>query len=479
MALYKTMKEPLNTLDVSRYGNDPRRSASAASGFDRRFNRLLQLSFVFAIWLLIFAIQHRWRAAQIWLAGGDSTPDMAAIAQDGDVLRRLCLLTLAGIGLALLIFSRRKFAVNGIVGWAWIVYVCWICCSVLWSETPDFTLRRLATFSTVFTFLFACAVTLSLDVLASIAVLFTSLNVVVGVCAEVILGTFHPFSAGYRFSGTLHPNLQGASLATTVVLLLWRVWKSSGTSRALAVSVALILSILLFLTGSRTSIVAMLAAVIFLIALTQVRGFQRSRSRALAIIASLFLAFGAVTTLEMIQQTEPWVPTAIQQERDEGDASELTGRIALWNVCLAYFEEKPITGYGYDSFWSAEKIESISSDLHWNINQAHSSYIDTALSLGMPGLLGYLLIAVASLIKATKLYLGGKNEYAVWAALIIFVLVHNLTESINILPTFSGFASNLISLHLGFYGTRFRLQRHFLAVARSPFPSPTPERSSA
>ena len=38
----------------------------------------------------------------------------------------------------------------------------------------------------------------------------------------------------------------------------------------------------------------------------------------------------------------------------------LTGRMPIWTELMRYVDRRPLTGYGYESFWTAENIEDLS-----------------------------------------------------------------------------------------------------------------------
>ena len=45
----------------------------------------------------------------------------------------------------------------------------------------------------------------------------------------------------------------------------------------------------------------------------------------------------------------------MREDRDVGEVSDLTGRTLIWELCLQVAEQHPILGFGFGSFWTAEK----------------------------------------------------------------------------------------------------------------------------
>jgi len=71
----------------------------------------------------------------------------------------------------------------------------------------------------------------NLDLLSVFAILIPTINLIPGVIAELKYDNLHPFASGNRFGGTVHPNLQGASLAMAIVALCWWLWRTRGMVR--------------------------------------------------------------------------------------------------------------------------------------------------------------------------------------------------------------------------------------------------------
>ena len=110
---------------------------------------------------------------------------------------------------------------------------CWCWASRWWelpAWAPRFTLKEL------------CLITLAI----------ATACVGIGVACEIVLGTFRPWSGEYRFSGTVHPNTQGAYLATLglAALCLAHADKPRQVTYWFLLFVAMVL---LVLTKSRTS----------------------------------------------------------------------------------------------------------------------------------------------------------------------------------------------------------------------------------
>ncbi|WP_256807069.1 O-antigen ligase [Bradyrhizobium sp. Bra64] len=73
-----------------------------------------------------------------------------------------------------------------------------------------------------------------------------------------------------------------------------------------------------------------------------------------------------------------------------------TGRSAIWEFALAAVAEKPIIGHGYAAFWDDVTARQTTQGAEWATSAAHShnSYLDLAVTIGLPGLLLVILIFV-------------------------------------------------------------------------------------
>nr|WP_156134845.1 O-antigen ligase [Methylobacterium sp. ZNC0032] len=67
-----------------------------------------------------------------------------------------------------------------------------------------------------------------------------------------------------------------------------------------------------------------------------------------------------------------------------------TGRDEIWKFALQRIAEKPWVGYGYASFWQTPAVTGLEENYEasWDIRgigSGHDSYLDAALTLGVPG----------------------------------------------------------------------------------------------
>ncbi|WP_431859231.1 O-antigen ligase family protein [Azospirillum sp.] len=380
---------------------------------------------------------------------------LAAQAGEGSLLRRLFIPAVGLLGLHLLLRPHgRRAAVASPLGLVFVSYVGWAALSLFWSTAPDLTLRRLTVFLIHLVGAIGVA-TLAPRAMRSVFVWVTLANLAVGVLNELHLGTFAPFAAEYRFSGTVHPNLQGstaAQLALTGLCLCL-----PGDERRTRAGAALLIlgTATVFLTQSRTSLICLVLAAAAVVA---VWSWRRSARTFLVALALCGLAGSALTLAEAVAPDASPVAgvlAALEKPRDEGNIGALTGRTDIWETCLAFAAERPLTGAGFDSFWTPQRILEISALHQWGINQAHSMYVEHLISLGIVGLALWCVLLLGGLVAGLRRYAAAPSGGTLWMlGQLGFYLFHGFNESINIMPLFGGFALMMILAHLALFRAR-------------------------
>jgi O-antigen ligase len=90
-----------------------------------------------------------------------------------------------------------------------------------------------------------------------------------------------------------------------------------------------------------------------------------------------------------------------------------TGRSDVWAFAFEKFLEKPITGYGFLSFWSLESTKyGVEDSEQWagSASNGHNGFLDTALNLGLIGLvLTIFVLVVAPLVNDVRARRSGAD----------------------------------------------------------------------
>lgn len=383
--------------------------------------RLPWLLFAFLA-IVFFFVYHDIAAARDGYNPSES--DLAAAVAGGSASRRIALLALGAFATVTWIRRRTdgRLRIKSFLGWMLLGFLLLAVVSPIWAEDRALTLTRVTGFVIFCMAAVAIVRLLSLDEIILWALFASASYLLLGVFLEVIFGTFHPLASGYRFAGTLHPNMQGINCALLLI---------SGTAaadlekrkRILFRICAFIGLVFLVLTGSRTAFAAVL------LALAAYLGVACSVRTKMATAYALSIAF-CVLGLSLGNAFLPQLKSAVMLGRDDAGDSSLNGRAAVWEEVGYYVQRRPILGYGYGGFWSPAHIAEISEGQKWGIPDSHSAYLDYLLNLGAVGLIAYVFILAAGMKRAFQFYRLSRNSaFAFCGALLVFCALDGLLES--------------------------------------------------
>jgi exopolysaccharide production protein ExoQ len=296
--------------------------------------------------------------------------------------------------------------------------------SVLWSHDRGLCLRRLFVLGLTLIGMFGVARRFSLKELCIFALAVSSSCVVIGVACELALGTFRPWSGDYRFSGTVHPNTQGAYLAVLCFAALC-LSVSDAPRRHWYWAILAAGVVLLVLTKSRTSTAGTLASLGCV-------GLMLSplRLRVAVPLVIVFLAASGLLVLLLAGVDADALLAKVAFMGRQEDTESFSGRTTIWPVVQRYIDQRFWLGYGFESFWNAESIEAVSADCEWGVREAHSAYRDMLLSLGAVGLTLYLLTVLSGMCTAFFEFIARREVCALfWGGMVLNGLFNGMFES--------------------------------------------------
>ena len=359
---------------------------------------------------------------------GDEMADKAA---EGDIGRRVAFPAIGLFG-ALLLVRRDGWRLGLQSRLAWLLLGClaWSMASVLWSVDPSLTVRRLSVLLLCTVGALGIARQVTLREVCWIALAGTSLLVANSVRIEIALGTFLPFSADYRFAGTLHPNAQAPYCA---MMALAAAFLASGArrGRVLLWALCLIGAVLLVLTKSRT-VCASVVIGLLAYGLLTAPWTKRVMVGAAILCAGCTLALaGSLLGWDIEGQA---ANVALIGRHEEADS--LSGRVPLWAALVPYVQERLLLGHGYQTFWSPDRIDRFSQAFEWTVPDGHSAYLDTLLDLGAAGALLGVLAVIASVHGVARGYVAsGDLGCAFLFAMLTCRSLHAFLESALAVPT--------------------------------------------
>ncbi|WP_375283436.1 O-antigen ligase family protein [Marinicauda pacifica] len=289
-------------------------------------------------------------------------------------------------------------------GWPVLALAALTVLSTAWSLDPALTLRRsFAIFMTTLFGIWLAAAFSWRDLLRVLGALFALLAVM-----SFVAGLAVP---GFGIMQEIHPgawkglwwekNTLGALMAWALLVFVsagaidpryaW-VW------RALA-PLALLL---VLLSTSKTALLASLVALGSPLAIALVRR-DFTFAAVTLVTAALGLAAGVIALIIG--------PAAILEAL--GRDPSLTGRIPIWAGLIDVIGQAPWTGFGYGAFWAAEDgpVHWLRKATEWDVPTAHNAWIETALALGLPGLVLGAFVFLRALGQGVLRLLSGNETY--------------------------------------------------------------------
>jgi len=390
--------------------------------------------------LFFFADSHNFHIATTEAFVQD-IEDQESWAGASNTQRRIAFLGCAAIGAMSLLLGRgQTFRMNLPIVLI-VLYVLWAGASYTWSIDRSVTSKRyiLMVCCVIACFGFSRFVEVKDVVLTTMIVTFAFL--ILGVAAEIGSGKFRPWQGSFRFAGTVHPNYQALNLAMGCIAA-YTMTRIKPNLKSVFYGFFGVMLVFLVLTKCRSGTLTMPVAIGFIWFTSQPTKF---------IIAWLLAVFWMFSTFVLICLVTEFDPIAEYQEiillgRGEETGESLTGRLPLWEDLYEYIGWKPWGGYGYEAFWNKRHISDIAESQQWTISEAHSSYIEATIQVGIIGAALMTAAAVSTLFYAAIIFRKTlRPEYLFLVGGVFLTLVRGFTEVGMSTPT-GGFAFLILAL---------------------------------
>ena len=349
------------------------------------------------------------------------------MAIEGSLQRRITFSLFGLFSILFLMFTskRNKFQWEGSLRWLLLFFVIWSFASVAWSINVGITIRRLIVFGIFCLGAWTTASRISVNFIPLCVFYITALYLGIGFLVEIVFHNFQPFTSDYRFSGTLHPNIQGINCSMmfiTAVLLA----DSQKRSRYFFLFAAIFALFAIILTKSRTSLFSALLSVTVLFFIIS------TKSRKYTYILLLFIiwisCFLTIIGEDFLIAT--WNKGILLGREQDSRILTFTGRTELWKAAFKYIRLSPVLGYGFHTFWVPNHIREFSDIVGIAITNAHSAYLNQLLNTGIIGFITYVSILIIGMKNAfIKLKNTQEIGYGFLFTFLIYILFHGLMES--------------------------------------------------
>ncbi len=350
--------------------------------------------------------------------------DAEVAKQGGSLIRQLAYLAFGLVGAIgtyhVLVVQRVKLRWNPRVGIMLSLLLSWTALSLVWTDAPLITAKRFLVLGLIFLGAFGVVLSWTRTEIVKFIALSSAIQIAVGIAAELLYGYFTPYRADYRFGGILPGNSEGYVCLICALSSLCMTRLKTSNRRNYWIVAAFSLAFLL-LTRSRGGLAAfMLAAILYLLVTLDLKH---------RILAALTIA-----TVVLLLVISGVVPTLVNVLDRGGEGTEnVNGRQPLWEDLMTYVQRRPLTGFGYEGFWTVERIDDVSEDQGWPIDQAHSGYVEGLLELGWIGAILHTLTLVIGMTEGVRQFRRA-NEYAYFlgASLCLVYLAGGLVEALFI-----------------------------------------------
>jgi O-antigen ligase len=143
-----------------------------------------------------------------------------------------------------------------------------------------------------------------------------------------------------------------------------------------AIIVALAMPFLYF-THSKTAMAALPLALI--VSIIMARAAKPANGVGVAMLLLLALNLLSIGSIYI-----PPIHALIQAIMPD---ATFTGRTDVWKFAVDHVLQRPITGYGFATFWGTEQVVYGMTGATWanTASHAHNGYVDLALTIGIPG----------------------------------------------------------------------------------------------
>lgn len=268
---------------------------------------------------------------------------------------------------------------------ALIAALLWCAVSVVASWEPSLSARRFA-FTLVTIGIASIVMLLPKNVRHFASVLAAVVLIVLALCYLGVV--FAPSLSIHQATDFLEPDLAGdwrgvfrhknEAGATMVLFVFIGLFVARMRSYVVGAVIVALASMFLLFTHSKTPIAVLPLVLIVSAIMARVRRPAVGIGLALSILVVFNIFSVGSVYFEPVRNLLDMILTD----------SSFTGRTEVWQFVLDHVMERPITGFGFASFWGTpEVVYGMGGSATWanTAGHAHNGYLDLTLTIGIPG----------------------------------------------------------------------------------------------
>jgi O-antigen ligase len=272
-----------------------------------------------------------------------------------------------------------------------VLFGGWIVATVALSLDPSTSIKRFALTACVMVVVAAMLLLpksqseltrwFSIAALVLLAICYLGILLAPGLSIHLATDTQEPQLAGNWRGSFGHKNVAASVMAMLVFLGIYIIRSGAWLSGAIIIALS---SLFLLYAAGKSS----LTLTFIVLALTSLTTVVRSFWLRAAMLLTPLLLLNLLSVGTVMNEGLAEIAKALPLD------SSFTGRTEIWAFALQSLQLRLPTGYGFEAFWGTDTIRNIPGGMEWveYASHSHNGYLDTALSMGLPGLA--LLIAV-------------------------------------------------------------------------------------
>lgn len=222
------------------------------------------------------------------------------------------------------------------------------------------------------------------------------------------------------------------------ITAFWAVFEKNKQARAIATILTLIIAFSLILINSLPSFIGLGATLLFIATASLKTKLEKHQQGAIAILAVFTILFLVIRFVPQVARGTlySWIvtkdPTLTEQQQISTPLDRSLPLSAAWDIAAQSIGKRPLFGTGpgtYQFVYTQLKPRTMNGTSDWAVrfNKSSSDFTEMIATLGIFGILAYLLLAVAILRFIWALIFKSQHSmlYAAIAAAIIGSLVSN------------------------------------------------------
>lgn len=184
-----------------------------------------------------------------------------------------------------------------------------------------------------------------------------------------------------------HKNEAGMAMT---ILVIFGLFIASVRSRWLGWTMVVSAGIFLIGSGSKTPMITL----VMVLGISWLCGVVQSRAARMVLLVGPVLVLMTITIGSIVLPPVRAVLDVVLPD------ATFTARNEIWSFAIDNISQKPLTGFGFGAFWLTEKTvyaSVVNPDSNWvqMATQAHNSFLDAALAMGLPGFVLTLIVFIA------------------------------------------------------------------------------------